>query len=135
MIKRMILTYYYVFLQAHTRSKYGKDFTNSWVKPYLQLAMTQSFILFHAFFLIDMLFDLKITKSLGRYGLVAIFFIIPSLILDHLLFNIYKADKDNDEPIKFGITITKRNKIISWLVYVLVPLLLINTMYWVSKFL
>lgn len=135
MIKRMILTYYYVWLQGHTRSKYANDFSHHWFSAFLQLVMTQSLILVHAFILIDALFDLKITKSFGKYGFIFFFGIIPSLILYHLLFNVYKADKENDEPIKFGITITKRNKIISWLVYALVPLLLINTMYWVFKFL
>ena len=122
MIKRMILTYYYVWLQGHTRSKYAKDFSNYWFRAFLQLVMTQFFMLFYLLIVINLLFDVKITRFFGKVSFLFLFVILPSLALYHLLFSVYKADKENDDPTKFGINITKRSKVICWLVYAFVPL-------------
>ena len=129
MIKRLILTYYYVWFQGHKRSKYAKDFSHYWYSAFLQLVATQSFILFNLLILIDMLFDFKITSLFGKHGSIFLIGIIPSLLLYYLLFNIYNADKENDEPTKFGINITKRSKVFSWAVFILAPLSMFALMY------
>ncbi|MEJ6982230.1 hypothetical protein WG906_17325 [Pedobacter sp. P351] len=129
MIKKLILTYYYVWFQGHLRSKYADDFSHHWCHAFLQVLLTFFCLLIASLNIINASFDLNIIATTGRRSLVGLVLIIPGFILYHLLFNIYEADKKDDDPAKFKIVITKGSKVISWLIFIVSRLLAMGSIY------
>lgn len=123
MIKKFILTYYYVWFQGHKRSKYAHQFSNHWFHGFLQVCMTVFFWITTLFFIMKKLFsiDLFIFNS---YIYLFVNCILPGLGLYYLLFYSYGADQKDDDPKNFDITITKKTRIISWAIFILSPIAL-----------
>lgn len=122
-MKKLILKYYFVWFQGHTRSKYASQFSHHWLHAFFQVCLTLFFILILGVFGLE-----KITSTnllFGKLLSMMLYLIFPSFLLYLLLFKYYEIDKKNDDPSAFGIKITKQTKIISWIVYFLVFVLVI----------
>ncbi len=118
MFKTLLLKYYYVWFQGHKRSKYAHQFSHYWLSGFLQVVATLIFFVFTFLIIVERTLGVRLSAGLSKWELVILFIIIPSLLLYYLLFNYYGVDKNNDDPSAFGIRITKRTKIIAWIVYV-----------------
>lgn len=125
MMKKWVLVYYYVWFQGHLRSKYADDFSHHWFHAFLQVLLTLSCLIMTLLIIINAWFDLNIIATIGRHSLVVLVLIIPGFILYHLLFNLYEADKKDDDPAKFNIVITKGSKVIAWMIFIGSPILVL----------
>jgi|GEM_PF-714900 len=122
MVRKILLKYYYVWFQAHKRSKYAHEFSHYWFSGFLQVCVTVGFIVINAIMILEKCFDIVILNPKNAVAFWTCFLILPSTLLYYLLFLYCKADKENDDPSHLGITITRSTKIISWIVFILAPL-------------
>jgi hypothetical protein len=118
-MKKLLLKYYFFWFQGHNRSKYAYQFSHHWYHAFLQVCATLSFAVFLLVFCLEKLTSTNLLFSNIKFLPVILYSIVPSILLYVLLFNYYKIDKNNDDPSEFGIEITKRTKVISWMVYIL----------------
>lgn len=123
MIKKLLLTYYYVWFQGHKRSKYAHQFSNHWFHGFLQVCATVFFLLVSLLFIIKKLFSINLFLS-NNYLYLLVYLVLPALCLYYLLFYSFGADQKNDDPTYLGVTITKNTRIISWIIFVLSPVFL-----------
>lgn len=122
MFRNLLLKYYYVWFQAHKRSKYAHEFSHHWYSGFLQVCLTVFFILFNISILLEKLLEIHIVKGINNIVFWIVYLIIPALLLYYLLFNYYGVDKENDEPTAFDISITKKTRITSWIVFFAGPI-------------
>ncbi len=118
MFKTLLLKYYYVWFQGHKRSKYAHQFSHHWAHGFLQVSITLLFVLSTLSIVIERTFGVSFVGTFSKSEFSILFLIVPSLLLYYLLFHYYGVDMNNDDPSAFGIRITKRTKIIAWIVYV-----------------
>jgi len=122
MLKDLLLKYFYVWFQAHKRSKYAGDFSHHWYSGLLQVCLTMFFFLVNVSLILEMLLNTRIIKGLNNIGFLLVYLLLPSALLYYILFKHYGVDKEDDEPVKFGISITKRTRAVSWIVFFAGPL-------------
>jgi len=122
MLKDLLLKYFYVWFQAHKRSKYAGDFSHHWYSGLLQVCLTAFFLLFNISILLEKLLRMQIVKGMNNIVFWIVYLIIPALCLYYILFKHYGVDKEDDDPIKFGISITKGTRVVSWIVFFAGPI-------------
>lgn len=125
MIKKLFLTYYYVWFQAHKRSKYAHQFSLHWYQSFLQVCLTVGMLVLGCFIFLDKL--LEVNLKIGKLTFLALFILVSSFVY-YLLFVRYNANKESDETNQFGIIITKCTRLIAWSVFLLsfiIPMLMI----------
>lgn len=118
MLRKIILTYYYVFFQAHSRSKYAKQFTSAWQQVFIQISVSLSTFILGIVICFENIFNKRFFPHIEKFSFIILFGILPGVILYQLLFNVYKISKENDDHNKVGIIITKPIRIIAWFFYV-----------------
>jgi len=116
-MKKIILTYYFVWFKSHKNSKYAHQFNHYWYHALLQVCVTTFLCLVLTTFLVELLFHILIIKIMAKYVFLTTYLILPSLVLYHLIFNFYGVKKANDSPARFGIKITKTTKVMAWVTY------------------
>ena len=127
-MKNILLKYYFVWFQGHKRSKYAQQFSHYWFSAFLQVCATEFLILICVRLLIELLFEYRL-PDFGKFGYVFLYLVVPALVTYSLIFKVYKVDKEEDDPSKFGIVITKRTRLFSWLVYITIPLFVFVLIY------
>lgn len=91
-MKKILLTYYYVFLEGHSK----KSKPPYWFFAFAQVTVTLLLFFFPILFFVEDLLNIKMNQ------LGAMFFlgVIPSYLIYLLLFDIFKFDKFFDEDKK-----------------------------------
>jgi len=123
MLRNILLKYYYVWFQAHKRSKYAHEFSHYWFSGFLQVCATLFFSLFSLLFIFERSFSVDIIGSFNKWTVVFACFILPSTFFYYILFHYFKADKENDDPSHLRVAITKRTRVIAWIVFLSCPLI------------
>lgn len=117
MFRTLLLKYYFVWFQGHKRSKYAHQFSHHWYRGFLQVAVTLTILLATFQVIIERTLGISLVGRFSKLELLILYMVIPSLILYYLLFHYYGLDKNNDDPSSFDIIITKRTRIIAWVIY------------------
>jgi len=116
-MKKILLTYYFVWFEAHKNSKYAHQFNNYWCHALFQVCTTTLLCLLFCTFLTEIILSVNIIKSMNQYIILLIYAISPFIVLYYLIFKFYGVKKANDSPVRFGIKITKTTKITAWVTY------------------
>lgn len=123
MFRELLLKYYYVWFQGHKRSKYAHQFSHHWFRAFCQVCISVFFWLVSISFLVKKLFSVD-TFQFNKYVGTFLYLIVPTLAVYYILFHCFGADQKNDDPTYLGVTINKNTRIISWIVFILSPVLL-----------
>ena len=123
MIKTFLLKYYYVWFQGHKRSRYAHQFSHHWFRAFAQVCISAFFWLVIIAYAINKTFMID-SFHFGKYIGILLYGILPACILYYLLFHCFGANQNNDDPSHLGISITKKTKIVSWIIFILSPLIL-----------
>ena len=116
-MKKIILTYYFIWFQAHKESRYAHQFDNYWCHALLQVCLTTILCLLLFTFLIDITLSVNIIKLTNSFVFLLLYVLLPFIAMYYLIFNFYGVVKDSDSPSRFGIQITKKKKIFAWVIY------------------
>lgn len=126
-MRKMILTYYYVWFQGHKRSKYAHQFSHHWFHAFAQMCVTLNLLVVIFAAMVETLFSVRFLLSLHKIYALLAYCIIPSILLYFILFHFYGASKTDDEPKALGIHITKKNRILAWCIFILLlPLVFLS---------
>lgn len=118
MLKVIFLKYYYVWFQAHKRSKYAHQFSDHWFYAFLQVCLSVSLTVIIFAFLLEFIFHINLLKLNNRVLFLCLYGLFPAFASYVLLFCVYKVDKGDDEPGRFNIAITRRTKYYSWAYFI-----------------
>jgi len=115
MLKKLILTYYYIWLIRQFEFKNARD--RDWFTAFCLV-----FITFFAYLVVligfaEVIFDFRILRFFKKGPLSFLLFVIQGGLFYFLLFHIYGASKIPGDPIEKEIRITNRKKKLAFLFF------------------
>lgn len=131
MFRKLLLTYYYVWFQGHKRGKNAHTFPEyyHWWAAFLQVSSTFMLIFIGVGFVINEIGILPFFILKNKILVLLVYGLLPSGYVYYMLFNCYKADKENDDEKRVGIIIDKKIRILCWVVYIGLPLGIMVALY------
>ena len=131
MFRKLLLTYYYVWFQGHKRSKNAHTFPEYyyWWAAFLQVSSTFMLVLLSIGFVMTEMGILPISILKNKILVLLVYALLPSGYVYYMLFKCYKADKENDDEKRMGITINRKIRVLCWVIYIAIPLGIMVALY------
>ncbi|MBY0245165.1 MAG: hypothetical protein K2Q03_06915 [Sphingobacteriaceae bacterium] len=115
MIRKLLTTYYYVFLEVYT--KINKD-SEPWWKCFCIVGLTIDLFLFCIGIIVDVYFKTSVMKNHSKFS-IFVFIVLTGYLLYHYLIVKCPNNKIFDEEVKKELGITKNTKYIAFAIPIL----------------